>query len=202
METSLGEADSKLSILNILVYVNGLLFKSMTNEKKSLKMKLEELNSKRELTKDEKDRLKSLLDSKNRMDLSDERQKKMLNKFFGSKKTSIYVDFKGNPISSWEWEHLYTTKGDIKKDYIGDFFVSTVYVGIDVLSSNTVKPVIFKTMIFEVSEDEPKSDLDLSFLDLSLFRYSTIDEALQGHQQACQMVRDYLEKKQPVNPKN
>lgn len=67
----------------------------------------------------------------------------------------------------------------VKQDEIGDFLVSTIWLGIDHNFYNIFhghgKPLIFETMIFS---DNEKYD------DIYQERYSTEEEALEGHKKA------------------
>lgn len=109
-----------------------------------------------------------------------------------------YYDKKGNPISYWEysgyssdWEYKI-----IKHTTYGDFFVSTVWLGLD--HSNRwlrkdCKILIFETMIFN---DEKEHELG-NYQE----RYTTENEARNGHIEACKLASEAAHKEcHGVNP--
>lgn len=65
-----------------------------------------------------------------------------------------------------------------------EFFVSTVFLGLDHQYGNG-PPLVFETMIFP-AKDGDIAEWGEEFCD----RYTTIDEAREGHAKAVQMVRD------------
>lgn len=98
--------------------------------------------------------------------------------------TSHY-DKSGNPISMRDWVRLREHGGRdyivVQQDHVGPYFVSTVWLGLDHgmrLSNEGYRPIIFETMVFR--DDE--SDLDC-------WRYSTEDEAREGHARMLEQVR-------------
>lgn len=90
-----------------------------------------------------------------------------------------YYDVDGNPIDLMTWAHLMEIKEYriVRHTKVGGHIISTVWLG---LNSNFWggPPLIFETMIF--GEDE---------FDGYQERYSTVDEAVRGHEQAVQMVK-------------
>jgi len=75
-----------------------------------------------------------------------------------------------------EWAKSFETQSRIvEQTNIGDIKVSTVFLGID-HSFNRGKPILFETMIFGGDEDGYQE------------RYSTWDEAVDGHKFACEKV--------------
>ena len=75
-----------------------------------------------------------------------------------------------------EWARWFETSNRIvEQTQIGDVKVSTVFVGID-YSFGGGEPLLFETMIFGGAEDGYQD------------RYSTWDEAVKGHQFACEKV--------------
>ena len=88
----------------------------------------------------------------------------------------IFYDRKGNSISMEDWSKLLRNK-IIKQDRVGNFFISTVWLGIDLGLDprEDCAPIIFETMVFDRSEDEN------SFIDVHMERYSTEEEAILGH---------------------
>ena len=71
----------------------------------------------------------------------------------------------------------------VKKEMVGKFFISTVFLG---LNHNFIKkglPLLFETMVFNHGTKENK------YLDHYMERYSTWDEAEKGHDKIADMVR-------------
>lgn len=64
-----------------------------------------------------------------------------------------------------------------KQDYIGDVFVSTVFLGIDHSYEKKGDPVLWETMIFGGKHDEYQE------------RYTSHEDALAGHQRAIDLVK-------------
>jgi hypothetical protein len=89
-----------------------------------------------------------------------------------------FYDRQGNPITLEEWMRL---SGDkiVRQDEVGDYFVSTVWLGINHNFHPIGPPLIFETMVFP-SE---------SWRDLECCRYSTEEEALEGHERMLNEVR-------------
>src|SRR5678815_4017202 len=87
----------------------------------------------------------------------------------------------------WEWAKLFEDLDyrRIGKDKIGPFEVSTVWLGLD--HAMWGEPLIFETMIFDREGGE--SGETHPWLDLSCWRYSTLEEAKEGHEAAVKLVR-------------
>lgn len=68
----------------------------------------------------------------------------------------------------------------VKQETVGDSKVSTVFLGLDHAWDGEDGPILFETMIFDGYYDEFQR------------RYKTYDEALQGHNDAVEMVNEYL----------
>lgn len=85
---------------------------------------------------------------------------------------SDYYDKQGNPLTREEYFALLDRIGPMYKlvgnTTIGDALVSTVWLGLD-HSYDNGEPVIFESMIFGGDRDEYSE------------RYSTLEEAQQGH---------------------
>lgn len=74
----------------------------------------------------------------------------------------------------------------VSKTKIGEFIVSTVFLGIDHgFWKSSSKPVLFETMIYK--------EKDRSFLDYQK-RYSSYEEALNGHKNAIRWLGDFEKK--------
>jgi hypothetical protein len=82
----------------------------------------------------------------------------------------------GEEIGLYEWTDLFEGGRFHLKSKIGDFFVSTVFLGID-YNFGVGPPAIFETMVFH---DD--------YSDLPCERYSTKQEATDGHTAMCQRV--------------
>ena len=94
----------------------------------------------------------------------------------------MYYNRQGDQINVLEWGKLFEDKSYqvIKQNYVGDYFVSTVWVG---LSYSFELPAdIFETMIFKSHEDV------LNYQE----RYNTEEDALRGHDIACNFVRETI----------
>ena len=68
----------------------------------------------------------------------------------------------------------------VKQETVGDSRVSTVFLCLDHAWHGEDGPILFETMIFDGYYDEFQR------------RYKTYDEALQGHNDAVEMVNEYL----------
>lgn len=95
------------------------------------------------------------------------------------------LDVDGNPIPcddliTWgKWLENPNNR-QVKKDFVGKYWVSTVFLSLD---HNFLEgePILWETMIFSESEDETKYD---GYQE----RYSTRQEAIEGHQRAIEMI--------------
>ena len=96
-----------------------------------------------------------------------------------------YYDTVGNPISMWEWSSIQEIEiRHIAKDQIGPYQVSTIWLGLNHNHYlNGSPPLIFETMIF--TDD----DNDLNHYQE---RYSTKEQAREGHEIACQLCREKI----------
>lgn len=105
----------------------------------------------------------------------------------GAPKRHLYYDWDGTPIQQWEA----ILKGEyfdrsVAKDIINGWLVSTVWL---MINHNHVGPnsvLIFETMIFKYDESTPDNQEFLDFQE----RYSSYPEAQEGHQRACELVRN------------
>lgn len=94
-----------------------------------------------------------------------------------------YYDKEGNPIGLWEWSCLFedVSYKRIAGKLIGNFFVSTVWLGLNHNFFSGQTPLIFETMVFNEKEDK--------YRDFECERYATLEEALQGHKEMCEKIR-------------
>jgi hypothetical protein len=86
----------------------------------------------------------------------------------------------GRPLDFTSWAHLAADPDYrvVHQTEIGTYLVSTVWLGIDHNWTDTGPPLIFETMIF------PSAG---TIADCS--RYTTEDEARQGHRTTCILIR-------------
>lgn len=101
----------------------------------------------------------------------------------------MYADPWGKEISFFEWAVVYEAcNRHIGQDYFkfkdSEIHVSTVWMGLNQSPFGVFK--FFETMIFGFEEENCP--------DLSHYpeRYGTLDEALEGHKKACEMVQNFL----------
>jgi hypothetical protein len=81
-----------------------------------------------------------------------------------------------------EFAEWYEKAGDrriVARDEIGDFLVSTVFLGIDISPADFATPVLFETMVFKNEKDAGMT-----------MRYATWEEAEVGHRRAVLRVRN------------
>jgi hypothetical protein len=105
-----------------------------------------------------------------------------------------YYDIKGKKISILEWANLLEDLNfnrHVGLDLINGYRISTVWLGLDHRFrfgiDNDLPPLIFETMIFLNDETKPKEEDTFAYFQE---RYSTMEEALEGHQLACKMVKE------------
>ncbi|MGD9730140.1 MAG: hypothetical protein AB7L09_02965 [Nitrospira sp.] len=93
-----------------------------------------------------------------------------------------YYDRAGNPISIQTLEHLFREADYriVKQSRDLGKLVSTVWLGIDHASYGP--PMIFETMVFRT---DPSSGEVEDATELACARYSTLVEALAGHEEMC-----------------
>lgn len=98
------------------------------------------------------------------------------------------LDENNNPIGTnnvIKWGRLMQLKEKIvKQENVDNYFISTVFLGID-HSYDFGNPVLWETMIFRKDKDGSKELGSDIFHD----RYSTYDEAIQGHKEAVKLVK-------------
>jgi hypothetical protein len=106
-----------------------------------------------------------------------------------------YYDKEGIKISFEEWI-AFKQKPDysvVKQETIGDYQVSTVWLGTNCDYGNTGRPIIFETMVFTDKEVNEHEDLQ--------FRYVNEVEAWEGHKAVVALVKaqDKTHKKEEDN---
>jgi hypothetical protein len=101
----------------------------------------------------------------------------------------MYYDKKGKKISIHEWAELFEDMKyrKIGDTYVGNYHISTVWLGINhyIFSENDEYKLIFETMIF----CEDKEDGLCNWME----RYSTLEEALEGHENAINIAKEQNE---------
>jgi len=105
-----------------------------------------------------------------------------------------WYDMDAKEITVDEWEDLYSSnKRTIASENIGDYWISTILLGLDHSFTPIMKPeiksrpVIFETMVFGIVIEEEIKDIDYSGIYQE--RFCTKEEALEGHQRICEEVR-------------
>jgi hypothetical protein len=104
---------------------------------------------------------------------------------------TLYFDRQGKEINLMDWgkkceDESYKV---LKQEYIDRYFISTVWVGMNMRIFRQQPIQIFETMIFLPDEEENK---DADPLYLFQERYSTEEEAFLGHEVALSLVRAQL----------
>lgn len=82
-------------------------------------------------------------------------------------------------LGDWDYKCVETTHTD-------GFVVSTVWLGLDHNHSDEGPPLIFETMVFQKKgwDDRESDDPDnIGMIDLACVRYSTLEQAKDGHEE-------------------
>ncbi len=97
-----------------------------------------------------------------------------------------YLDWDTTPMKMWEWtfKNNYFHK-HVGEDFIKDWRVSTVWIGFNMGIFETI--LIFETMIFKETDKKFKCDFDMYQR-----RYKYYIEAVEGHKEVCDLLRDEL----------
>lgn len=100
-----------------------------------------------------------------------------------------YRDWNGEKIHRWEWGvKMMLFPKHVGEDFINGYRISTVWLGLDHGLGCSPKPLIFETMIFkeeDIEEEEDKWD------EIYMERYSSYEEALEGHKKTCEYVKQF-----------
>lgn len=98
-----------------------------------------------------------------------------------------YFDRKGKPLKLLEFSRLLDDNEYriVKQEYIGKYFVSTVWLGLNMNFLKTLPILIFETMIFMKDEKDKEIEDPINHYQ---DRYSTEEEALEGHQKAVKIA--------------
>lgn len=84
-----------------------------------------------------------------------------------------------------QWSKLFEDKSrKVDRTEIGEYVISTVFLGINHSFNPNSEPQVFETMVFHPA----KSD----YLDLFCERYATWDEAMEGHKLAVKGVEEFI----------
>lgn len=88
----------------------------------------------------------------------------------------MFYDHDGNAIDFDEWNELfYDTPGRrVAQDRIGDWHISTVWLGVDHSLGSEHPPLIYETQVFRYDENEERN-VEINW------RYSTRQAAARGH---------------------
>jgi len=102
-----------------------------------------------------------------------------------SKSYGFYFDRQGKPIELMDWACKVEDKKYkvILQEEIGDYFISTIWIGLCFISSERNKPLIFETMIFSDDDDDLNNYQE---------RYETEQQAIDGHNLAVMLVRSKI----------
>ena len=94
------------------------------------------------------------------------------------------LDENNNPymVHSMEvWIKGWKEQREIKKTYIGNTLVSTIFLGFDHAFLGGNRPILFKTMVFFT--DDPKDEQEHQW------RYATWDEAIEHHDEIVDTIQ-------------
>jgi len=79
---------------------------------------------------------------------------------------------------------------------VGPYWVSTVWLGLDHRFMGDGPPLIFETMVFLKAQRDDPGDHGLA--DIDVVRYSTLQQAQEGHQAMVLLVRATLDEEIPT----
>lgn len=97
-----------------------------------------------------------------------------------------------------EWGVMFenTDGRRVAQDTVGDFWISTVFLGMDHNFSSDGPPLLFETMVFDQSCKRPLrlrkdsgEEIESIGEDVYQNRYATWEEAEAGHKEAVEMVK-------------
>lgn len=96
-----------------------------------------------------------------------------------------YYDHDGNITSQEHWEMLMEDRlgRRVAADTVGDYWVSTVWLGID-HGFGDGPPVLWETMIFAKGQGDPLN------LDCWEQRYTSRKDAVEGHAKVVQQLKE------------
>ena len=104
-----------------------------------------------------------------------------------------YFDWDTRPIHYWEFnfKKIYFPI-HVAEDIIGNYRISTVWLGIDHSFYKTAHPVIFETMIFPIDDSVAMIEELKGYQE----RYSYLRQSEIGHRYACDVVEALLKVEQ------
>lgn len=113
----------------------------------------------------------------------------------------MYFDRQGEEMVMEQWAQLHEDMAykRVAEDDIGPYWVSTVWIGLDMSFTGEGPPIIFETMVFLRDQRDDPEHFGLADIDCS--RYSTEEEALAGHEATCLLVRATLQEEPPSEVK-
>lgn len=103
-----------------------------------------------------------------------------------------HFDRRGEAISMREWMRLWKSHEYrlVKQDSVENYWVSTVWLGLDHSYTQEGMPIIYETMLFDHSEHSEQEGN--AWMDLLCRRYSTELEALTGHDEVMKEVEEKI----------
>lgn len=109
---------------------------------------------------------------------------------FGFNSHVRWFDKKGKPITVEVADSLLSDDSYkvVRQETIGDYLVSTVWVGLNMARWESMHPIIFETMIFYEEGCENPIEALVGYIE----RYCSEEEAKKGHMKACEVVRRVL----------
>jgi hypothetical protein len=105
--------------------------------------------------------------------------------------TPRYFDRESKPMELLDWARLCEDDNYykiVKQEEVGKYFVSTVWIGINMSFWRESPIKIFETMIFLKDEEDKSEDPIRDYQD----HYSTEAEALEGHAKAVKIAKGEL----------
>lgn len=138
------------------------------------------------------------------MTKDDERRETIRQELNRLARGNLYYDRQGNPIGIGDWALIFEGgEGErrVAEDQVGPFWVSTVWLGLDHQYGDG-PPLIFETMVFDVVDPVIEEKVwtvggktfrwtsDSSWRDLDLERYTTEEQALEGHKRMVDKIHD------------
>lgn len=114
----------------------------------------------------------------------------MLN-FKDMKNDKYILNEKGEPVEepdllTWgKWFEDSREKRRIARTNIGDYLVSTVFLGLDHSFGGDV-PILFETMVFKENDGTERGHHELNDYG---GRYFTREEALKAHKEICEQIK-------------
>lgn len=92
------------------------------------------------------------------------------------------LDDDNNPVPSTiteyvEWKEQNEERRIVKQEYIGDIFISTMFLGFNHSFIDNETPILWETMIFGGEHDQSYQE-----------RYTSHKDALEGHKKAITLI--------------